>query len=464
MTTETFDLLIIGSGPGGYVAALRASQLGMKVALVEREELGGICLNWGCIPTKALLHSADVLRTVKNAAEMGILTDSFRIDFGKVMGRSRQVAQKLNRGVSHLLGKSGVRVIKGVARLLGGGAVEVNHEGKLTKLGARHIILATGASPRPLDSLPFEGNRVWGYREALSAKQVPASLAVIGAGAIGVEFASFYAAMGSNVTLIEAASSILPASDTEVCDFMQASMSKEGIRVMTATMVKAASVGTDGVQITVDTAHGPETLAADHALVAIGLVGNTKGLGLENTVVKVVNGHIQVSDTYATAEPGVFAIGDVTGGPMLAHRASYQAVDCVERLTGCRPSSAGVGAIPACVYAHPPSASIGLTEREARGGYPSVKVGKFSFHGNGKAIATGENEGFIKTIFDGETGELLGAHLVGPNVTELIHGYAVGQKAEATEEVFMDVIFPHPTLSEAMQEAVLAAYGRPLHA
>lgn len=463
MSVEAFDLVVIGSGPGGYVAALRAAQLGMRVAVVERDELGGICLNWGCIPTKALLHSADVLRTVNSASEMGILVEPARVDFGKVISRSRQVARKLNRGVGHLLNNSGVKVIKGSARLLGGGAIEVDHQEMLTKFDARYIMLATGASPRSLKSLPF-GQRVWSYREALSAERVPASLAVIGAGAIGVEFASFYAAMGSNVTLIEAAPSILPAGDTEVSDFISASMRAEGISIMTSVTVNAGRVGTDGLHLTLDTSDGKKTLAADVALVAIGLVGNTKGLGLEATEVKVVNGQIEVSDTYATAEPGVFAIGDVTGGPMLAHRASFQAIDCVEHIAGCRPTSASLGAIPACVYAHPPSASLGLTENEARRRYPAVKIGKFSFHGNGKAIATGESEGFIKTIFNSETGELLGAHLVGPQVTELIHGYAIGQKAEATEETFMNVIFPHPTLSEAMQEAVLAAYGRALHA
>lgn len=464
MSTDTFDLLIIGAGPGGYVAALRAAQLGMNVALAERDELGGICLNWGCIPTKALLHSADVLRTINSAADMGIHIGSVTVDFPRVVSWSRQVAQRLNQGVTYLLDKAGVTVFKGQARLLGGGVVGITSPDKQVEINAPHIVLATGASPRQLESLPFDGNRVWNYRDALSAHAAPESLAVIGAGAVGVEFASFYASMGSRVTLIEAAPSILPTADADVSGFMQASMRAEGISVMTATTLASASVDPDTVNLVVTTSDGEQTLSAERVLLAIGLVGNTSNLGLESTDVVVSNGQIKVSGTYATAEPGVFAIGDVTGGPMLAHRAIYQAVDCVERLAGCRPSTASMGAIPSCVYAHPSSASIGLTEREARDQYASVKVGKFPFNGNGKAIATGQSDGFVKTLFDEETGELLGAHLIGPQVTELIHGYAIGQKAELTEEIFMDVIFPHPTLSEAMGEAVLAAYGRALHA
>lgn len=464
MSSVSFDVMIIGSGPGGYVAALRAAQLGMSVALVEREELGGICLNWGCIPTKALLHTADVLRNIKGAGKLGIHLEPAVVDFNKVVEHSRRVAQKLNSGVTHLLGKAGVRVIKGSGRLSGKGEVEVEHQGKWKKYSARHIVLATGASPRALDGLPFGHPRIWNYRDALSATKIPVSLVVIGAGAIGLEFASFYAAMGSKVTVIESTASVLPAADRDISEFVAKAMRADSIDILTSTTLKEARITDDGVHLTVTMPDENGALDADCVLVAIGLTGNITGLGLEATDVRVNNGCIEVSDTYATAEQGVYAIGDVTGGPMLAHRASYQAIDCIERIAGCRPLSATPGVIPACVYAHPASASIGLTESEARSRYPSVKIGKFPFHGNGKAIATGESEGFIKTIFNEETGELLGAHLVGPHVTELIHGYAIGQKAEVTEEVLMDVIFPHPTLSEAMQEAVLAAYGRALHA
>ena len=460
-----FDLVIIGGGPGGYVAALRAAQLHLRTALVERESLGGICLNWGCIPTKALLHTADTLRRIHHAGALGITVGKPEVDFAKVMGRSRQVSQRLNRGVTHLLKKAGVTVFMGEAQLAGNQKVQVsNMQGPTGQiLQTKNTIIATGARPRELPMLPFDGKRVWGYRDALSAKRVPKKLAVIGAGAIGMEFASFYAALGSQVTVIEAASRVLPASDEEVSAFVQQALAKDGIEFRTHAKLLSAEHRDDGIALHIEHAASKHILNVDCVLVAIGLQGNTESLGLESTCVKNKHGIIETSAWGLTAEPGVYAIGDVVGAPMLAHKASHDGIECVEHIAGLRRGQPSPRLIPACVYSHPQSASVGLTEAQARASSGKVRVGKFPLKGNGKAIAIDEASGFIKTIFDDATGEILGAHLVGAEATELIHGFTLAATLEVTEVELMETVFPHPSLSESMHEAVLAAYGRALH-
>lgn len=461
---QRFDLVVIGGGPGGYVAALRAAQLKLRTALVERESLGGICLNWGCIPTKALLHTAETLRCIRHAGAQGIVVSEPQIDFGKVVARSRQISERLNRGVTHLLKKAGVTVLMGTATMQPGKQVQVTGaQGQQHALQARNVIVATGARPRELPVLPFDGDRVWGYREALSAKALPRSLVVIGAGAIGMEFASFYATLGTQVTVVEAAPRVLPASDEDVSMFAEASMTKEGIQFLTGASLVAGQVRADGVQLTVERGGKNIQLQAERVLVAAGLVGNLDGLGLEQTRVVVNKGLIDVDDWGVTAEPGVYAIGDITGSPMLAHKASHEGVACVEHIAGLRSGVQHHAPIPSCVYSHPQSASVGLTEAQARQRGAKVRVGKFPLDGNGKAIAIDQAAGFIKTVFDEVTGELLGAHLVGPEATELVHGYTLAATLEATEAELMETVFPHPTLSETMHEAVLAAYGRALH-
>ena len=464
VSTQDFDMVVIGGGPGGYVAALRAAQLQLRTALVERESLGGICLNWGCIPTKALLHSADTLRRIRHAGAQGITVSEPQVDFGKVVARSRQVSQRLNRGVAHLLKKAGVTVFMGSAALQPRKQLQVTDaKGQQQTLQAKNVLIATGARARELPMLPFDGERVWGYRDALSAKTLPKSLVVIGAGAIGMEFASFYATLGTQVTVVEAAPRVLPASDEDVSAFAQQAMAKDGIRFLTATKLVSGKVHADGVQLTVEQAGKSQQLQAERVLVAVGLVGNSEGLGLEQTRVVVEQGLIQAGDWGVTAEPGIYAIGDITGAPMLAHKASHEGVAAVEHIAGLCKGAQHHAPIPSCVYSYPQSAAVGLTEAQARQSGTPVRVGKFPLEGNGKAIAIDEAAGFIKTVFNEATGELLGAHLVGPEATELVHGYTLAATLEATEAELMETIFPHPTLSEAMHEAVLAAYGRALH-
>lgn len=459
-----FDVVVIGGGPGGYVAALRAAQLKLRTALVERESLGGICLNWGCIPTKALLHSADTLRRIRHAGAQGITVSEPQVDFDKVVARSRQVSQRLNRGVAHLLKKAGVTVLMGTAALQAGRQVRVTDaKGQLQMLQAKNLLIATGARARELPMLPFDGERIWGYRDALSARALPKSLVVIGAGAIGMEFASFYATLGTQVTVVEAAPRVLPASDEDVSAFAQQAMARDGIQFVTAARLVAGQVQTDGVQLTVEQGGKSRQLQAERVLVAVGLVGNSEGLGLEHTRLVVEQGLIQVAHWGVTAEPGIYAIGDITGAPMLAHKASHEGIAAVEHIAGLRSGVQHYAPIPSCVYSYPQSAAVGLTEAQARQSGTPVRVGKFPLEGNGKAIAIDEAAGFIKTVFNDATGELLGAHLVGPEATELVHGYTLAATLEATEAELMETIFPHPTLSEAMHEAVLAAYGRALH-
>jgi dihydrolipoamide dehydrogenase len=466
MAALPFDLVVIGGGPGGYVAALRAAQLGLRTALVEREHLGGICLNWGCIPTKSLLHTADTLRRIRHAGELGLKVGAPEIDFAAVMRRSRQVADRLGGGVAHLLKKAGVTVLMGRAALTPERQVEVQGtDGSVQRLQATHKILATGARPRALPSLPFDGERIWHYRDALAAQALPRSLLVIGAGAIGMEFASFYATLGTQVTLVEALPRVLPGSDADVSSFVHKAFARDGIGVRTGTTVEGATVGTDGVRVELKAGTGlTETLAAERVLIAIGLVGNTEQLGLEHTRVQVERGQVMADGWGATAEPGVHAIGDLVGAPMLAHKASHQAMACVERIAGLHADAPEPQhAVPACVYSHPQSAGVGLTEDAARERGHQLRIGRFPLEGNGKAIAIGEAAGFVKTVFDADSGALLGAHLVGPEATELIHGFTLASTLEATEAELIDTVFPHPTLSEAMHESVLAAFGRALH-
>lgn len=416
------------------------------------------------VAAAALLHSADTLRRIRHAGAQGITVSEPQVDFGKVVARSRQVSQRLNRGVAHLLKKAGVTVLMGTAALQAGKQVQVTDANERQQmLQADSLVIATGARARELPVLPFDGDRIWGYRDALSAKALPKSLVVIGAGAIGMEFASFYATLGTQVTVVEAAPRVLPASDEDVSAFARQAMAKDGIRFLTDATLVAGQVQADGVQLMVEQKGRSLQLQAERVLVAVGLAGNSEGLGLEHTRVVVERGLIQVADWGVTAEPGIYAIGDITGAPMLAHKASHEGIAAVEHIAGLRSGAQHHAPIPSCVYSHPQSAGVGLTEAQARQSGAVVRVGRFALESNGKAIAIDEAAGFIKTVFNEATGELLGAHLVGPEATELVHGYTLAAALEATEADLMEAIFPHPTLSEAMHEAVLAAYGRALH-
>ena len=476
MEEQSYDVVVIGGGPGGYVAAIRSAQLKLKTALVEREHLGGICLNWGCIPTKALLRSAEVYRNMKHAASYGLTASAIDLNLPQVVKRSRDAAERLKKGVEFLLKKNKVTVIEGTGRLNGVGRIDIEKEGiavdksgKLqegikTTVKAKHIILATGARPMQLKGLEADGKLVWTSREAMMPPALPKSLLVVGAGAIGVEFAGFYNEMGVEVTLIEALSQVLPGADEQIAALLNAQLAKHGIKIRTATFLKGLDRKSTGVTALVETNGKKEEITADRVLLAMGVVGNVEGLGLEGTKVKVEKNFIQVDPWMQTAEPGVYAIGDVAGPPCLAHKASHEGVICVEKIAG----TANVhpmdrGKIPYCTYSHPQVANIGMTEKQAKESGYNVKVGTFPYAGNGKAVALGEAEGLIKTVFDGKTGELLGAHMIGAEVTEMIQGYGIAMNLETTEESLMHTIFAHPTLSEMMHEAVLAAYGRAIH-
>ncbi len=465
MSESSFDLVVIGGGPGGYVAAIRAAQLGMKTALVEREHLGGICLNWGCIPTKALLHSASLYRQMQHAHVFGLKVEGLSFDFGQLIERSRKVAERMNKGVRHLLKKNKVALFEGAGRLLSTGRIEVATVGQGTRvLVAAHIVLATGARARDIPSLPVDGEWIWNYRHALLPRALPKSLLVIGAGAIGMEFASFYGTLGTEVTVVETQQRVLPAEDKDVSEFVRTSFEKQGITIHTGTSVTHAQQSGDGLRVALQRDGKTEQLEVQHVLVSVGVTANTEGLGLENTKVKVESGHISVDAYGRTAEPGVYAVGDVAGPPWLAHKASHEAVLCVENIVRQdHTTPLDRRQIPACTYCHPQVASIGLTEEQAvQKGY-TLRVGRFPFVGNGKATALGDTDGFVKTIFDAATGELLGAHMTGAEVTELIHGFAIAKTLEATETELMHTIFPHPTLSEASHESVLMAFDRALH-
>ena len=464
MAEQSFDLIVVGGGPGGYVAAIRAAQLKMNVALVEREHLGGICLNWGCIPTKALLRSSEVNHLLHTLDAYGFAADNIRFDLQKVVKRSRGVAAQLSAGVKGLLKKNKVTVFDGEAKLAGKGRLSVSKAGAaVASLAAKHIILATGARARTIPGIEPDGKLVWTYKEALVPDIMPKRLVVIGSGAIGSEFASFYLNMGAEVTLVEVMDRILPVEDAEVSAFVQKAFQKQGMKVITGAKVQGLRKEGGGVTAIIEAGGKVQEIAADRVISAVGIVGNVENLGLEGTAVKVERTHI-VTDAYGrTGEPGVYAIGDLTGAPWLAHKASHEGVICVEAIAGLHPHAMDTKNIPGCTYCRPQVASVGLTEAAAKAAGHELKVGRFPFIGNGKAIALGEPEGFIKTVFDARTGELLGAHMVGPEVTEMIQGYTIAKTMETTEAELMATVFPHPTLSEAMHESVLDAYGRVIH-
>ncbi|HSE75844.1 MAG TPA: dihydrolipoyl dehydrogenase [Dongiaceae bacterium] len=465
MAETSFDIIVVGGGPGGYVAAIRAAQLGLKTACVEREHLGGICLNWGCIPTKALLRSAEVGHLLQHADAYGFSASNVTFDLKKVVDRSRKVANQLSNGVKHLLKKNKVTVFDGHGRLNGPGKLKVEKDGKpVADLTAKHIILATGARARALPGLEPDGKLVWTYKEAMIPPMMPKSLLVVGSGAIGIEFASFYRTLGAEVTVVEVLDRVLPVEDAEISAFARKAFEKQGMKILTSATVKTLKKGADNVTATVEAGGKSQDITVDRVILAIGIVGNVENLGLEGTKVKVEKSHVVVDGYSATGEPGVYAIGDLAGPPWLAHKASHEGVICVEKIAGLKGlHPMDVRNVPGCTYCMPQVASVGLTEQAAKDKGYDVKVGKFPFIGNGKAIALGEPEGLVKTVFDAKTGELLGAHMIGAEVTELIQGYTIAKTMETTEAELMHTIFPHPTLSEMMHEAVLAAYGRAIH-
>ncbi len=466
MTQDSFDVVVLGGGPGGYVAAIRAAQLGMKTAVVEREHLGGICLNWGCIPTKALLRSAEIYHNIQHAGEFGIAVQGASFDLQAIVKRSRQVARRLSGGVAHLLKKNKVTVIDGFGQLAGKGRLRVTRDGAPERMIAgKHIILATGARARSLPGLEGDGKLVWTYKEAMLPDTLPKSLLVVGSGAIGIEFASFYNTLGVDVTVVEVMDRILPVEDAEISALAEKAFRKQGMKIITGATVKALNKGADQVTATIGSKDGKSTdLTVDRVILAIGITGNVENIGLENTAVKVDRGHVVIDEYCRTDEPGIYAIGDLAGPPWLAHKASHEGILCVEKiagLAGLHPMD--TGNIPGCTYCMPQIASVGMTEEAAKKAGHKVRVGRFPYVGNGKAIALGETEGLIKTVFDAKTGELLGAHMIGAEVTELIQGYTIAKTLETTEAELMHTVFAHPTLSEMMHESVLDAYGRAIH-
>ena len=463
-----FDVIVIGGGPGGYVAAIRASQLGMSAAVVEREHLGGICLNWGCIPTKALLRAAEIKHNIEHAADFGIeVSGTVSVNLKKVVERSRGVASRLSSGVGHLLKKNKVTVFDGTAKLAGksGANWVLSVTGKSeTRLTGKHIIIATGARARALPGIEPNGSSIVTYKDAMVPEKMPKSLIVVGSGAIGVEFASFYQDMGVEVTIVEYLDRILNAEDEEISALAQKSFEKRGIKILTSAKLLGLKETSQGVAADIETGGAKQQLVAELVIMAIGIVGNSENIGIEATKVKLDRGHI-VTDGYgATGEAGLYAIGDVTGAPWLAHKASHEGIICIEKIAGMKHvHPIEDNSVPGCTYCRPQVASVGLTETKAKQAGYEIKVGKFPFLANGKAIALGDDEGLIKTIFDAKTGALLGAHMIGPEVTELIQGYVVARSLETTEAELMHTIFPHPTLSEAMHESVLDAYDRAIH-
>jgi dihydrolipoamide dehydrogenase len=468
---EQYDVIVLGSGPGGYVSAIRCAQLGLKTAIVERENLGGICLNWGCIPTKALLRSAEVYHQMKHAAAYGLAADNIRADIDAVVKRSRGVAKQLNQGVTHLMKKNKIAVHMGLGKLKGPGQLEVTGEKGTETLSAKHIIIATGARARDLPFAKADGERIWTYRHAMTPKEMPSNLLVIGSGAIGIEFASFYNDMGANVTVVEMMDRIVPVEDADVSAFLEKALTKQGMTILTKAGVKSLTVGANGVKAAITKKDG-SVMEADfsHVIVAVGIVPNVENIGLEECRIEPDKRYHIKTDGYGrTNVAGIWAIGDVTEGPWLAHKASHEGVIAAEAIAAemgnkdVHPHPMDRANIPGCTYCHPQIASVGMTEAKAKEAGYSVKVGTFPFIGNGKAIALGESEGFVKTVFDEKTGELLGAHMIGAEVTEMIQGFVVGKTLETTEAELMHTVFPHPTISESMHESVLAAYGRALH-
>jgi dihydrolipoamide dehydrogenase len=472
MADTSFDVVVIGSGPGGYVTAIRAAQLGFKTAIVEKAYLGGICNNWGCIPTKALLRSAEIFHYMQHAGDYGLSADNVSFDIKSVIARSRGVVKRLNGGVEYLMKKNKISIIWGEATLDGGGKFTVKKsqaEAPKGALGegayqAKHIIVATGARPRALPGLEADKKLVWTYFEAMNPDKMPKSLLVVGSGAIGIEFASFYKTMGADVTVVEVLPQILPVEDAEIAAFARKSFEKQGIKIMTGAKVTKLDKKADSVTATIeDGKGGTQPLTVDRVISAVGVVGNIENIGLEKLGVKTERGCIVIDGYCRTNVPGIYAIGDVAGPPMLAHKAEHEGVICVEKIKGMNPHPMDKLLIPGCTYCHPQVASVGLTEAKAKEGGREIRVGRFPFVGNGKAIAMGEDQGMAKVIFDKKTGQLLGAHLVGAEVTELIQGFVVAMNLETTEEELFHTIFPHPTISETMKEAVLDAYGRVLN-
>jgi dihydrolipoamide dehydrogenase len=460
---ENYDVIVLGSGPGGYVAAIRCAQLGLKTAIVERENLGGICLNWGCIPTKALLRSAEIFHYMQHASDYGLKASGIEADLQAVVKRSRGVAKQLNQGVTHLMKKNRIAVHMGEGTLTGPTSLTVKSDKGEENLTAKHVIVATGARARELPFAKSDGKRVWTYRHAMTPAEMPAKLLVIGSGAIGIEFASFYNDMGAEVTVVEMLDRIVPVEDADVSAFLEKSLTKQGMTILTGAGVEALEVGASGVKAKIKAKDGKVSESAfSHVIVAVGIVPNTENIGLEK-LVEMDRGFIRIDPYGRTKSKGLWAIGYCTPGPWLAHKASHEGVVCVEAIAGGKPHPFETWNIPGCTYSRPQVASVGLTEAKAKEQGRNVRVGKFPFIGNGKAIALGEAEGFIKTVFDADSGELLGAHMVGAEVTELIQGYAVARQLETTEAELMHTIFPHPTLSEMMHESVLDAYGRAVH-
>jgi len=463
MAARTFDVVVIGAGPGGYVAAIRASQLGLKTAIVEREHMGGICLNWGCIPTKALLRSSEVFHLMHRAKEFGLKADGIGYDLDAVVKRSRGVSKQLNAGVGHLMKKNKVEVVMGAATLAGKGKVSVKTDKGTEELEAKNIILATGARARELPGLEADGDLVWTYKHALTPPRMPKKLLVIGSGAIGIEFASFYHTLGADTTVVEVMDRILPVEDAEISAFAKKSFEKQGMKIMQKATVKKLDRAKGKVTAHIEQDGKTATAEFDTVISAVGIVGNVENLGLEALGVKVDRTHVVTDEYCRTGIEGLYAIGDVAGAPWLAHKASHEGVMVAELIVGKHPHPVKPTSIAGCTYCHPQVASVGYTEAKAKELGYQVKVGRFPFIGNGKAIALGEAEGMIKTVFDAKTGELLGAHMVGAEVTELIQGYVVARQLETTEEDLMHTVFPHPTLSEMMHESVLDAYGRAMH-
>ena len=463
MASNLFDLIVLGAGPGGYVAAIRASQLGLNVAVVEREHLGGICLNWGCIPTKAMLRSAEVYHLAERAKEFGLSAEKIRFDLNKIVERSRKISGQLNQGVGHLLKKNKVTVLSGEAKLLDRSNVSINSDGKYEKITAKNIVLATGARARELPGMEADGDLVWTYKHALTPSRMPKKLLVIGSGAIGVEFASFYNTFGANTTIVEVLDRILPVEDEDVSSLAAEQFAKQGMTIKTGAKVQKLEKKKNQVVASIDCNGVTEVLEFDTVISAVGIIGNIEGLGLEEVGVETKANHVVTDEYCETTASGIYAIGDLTGAPWLAHKASHEGMLVAEKIAGQSVKPINPIAIPGCTYSYPQIASVGLTEAQAQKAGYKINVGKFPFIGNGKAIALGEKEGFIKTIFDTSSGELLGAHMIGAEVTELIQGYVIGQALETTEDDLIHAVFPHPTLSEMMHESVLDAHRRVIH-
>jgi len=462
---DSYDVVVIGSGPAGYVCAIRAAQLGLRTAIVERDQLGGICLNWGCIPTKALLRSSEIWHLMHRLGEFGFSAENLKFDLAKIVERSRKVSKQLANGVAFLMKKHKITVISGEARLSGAGKLDVAKDGNVTQYGAKNIVLATGARARTMPGLEPDGKLIWTYREAMIPPSLPKSLLVVGSGAIGIEFASFYRTLGSEVTVVEVLDRVLPVEDEEISQFAHKTFAKQGMQIRVGTTVEKLEKGTDNVRATLKSKDGKvETTTVDRVILAIGIVGNIENSGFEQAGVRTDRTHVVVNQWGETGVPGLWAIGDLVGPPWLAHKGMHEGVIVAERIAGMKGvHPLNTTNVPGCTYCYPQVASVGLTEAAARATGRKIRVGRFPFIGNGKAIALGESEGLVKTVFDAETGELLGAHMIGAEVTELIQGYVVAKSGELTDAELATTIFPHPTLSEMMHEAVLAADGRALH-